>query len=248
MSRGRAGRLCTLAPAALAPEVRVRWRSMASTSCDSISVGSTRLRQASSCICRRLGRLPRRHALGSSPVAPESSPASRPRPHPETTTPRSTAAAPFRALSGPASPPRAVLSAPASTPSARSAGSSETRLPPPVPTPCGGGGRRPTESRGPCPARLRGSAATAGAHRLPYRRWRMRPARLPLRPGFSCPVRSKHVRADQRAGVPPFRLAQRDGERAQDAARALKTVEFFRSSRSCTTSCQGLTCEPPRSS
>ena len=74
MSRGRAGRLWTLAPAALAPEVSIRCRSMASTSCDSISAGGTRLRQASSCICRRLGRLPKRHAFGSSLVAPESPP------------------------------------------------------------------------------------------------------------------------------------------------------------------------------
>ena len=39
--------------------------SMASMSCDSTRAGCTRFAQASSCIWRRLGRLPSRHAFGS---------------------------------------------------------------------------------------------------------------------------------------------------------------------------------------
>ena len=64
-SRGRSGSMCTRAPNTRVPWVRLFVARTSASSFTSTASAVTRLAHAAWCICFRLGRLPRRHALGS---------------------------------------------------------------------------------------------------------------------------------------------------------------------------------------
>ena len=64
-SRGRSGSMCTRAPKARVPWVRLFVARTSACSFNSTASAVTRLVQASWCICFRLGRSPSRHAFGS---------------------------------------------------------------------------------------------------------------------------------------------------------------------------------------
>ena len=64
-SRGRSGSMCTRAPDARAPWVRLFVARISASSFTSTASALTRFVHASWCICFRFGRFPSRHALGN---------------------------------------------------------------------------------------------------------------------------------------------------------------------------------------